>query len=299
MLIVLGGILPLGIVMGISFYVVRGQTEERLIYALNQGYTRVYQAVGDKLSRLHNISTLFAVNDMTSPVLRFDDREMDVAEQLMLFENINSYAYGLEMTLDSSNIIFFIEDDYLVVNTQSNRYHPLTDAYGSQWYRSLRENNGRPVWVLLDGSGKSGSYAAIARELWNPDDYSQTVGILAIMMEQKNLDNMLQNSHEQQALYLETADGTLLASNLPEEELSRLSISERNVDDREFRSILLDGGSCYARSCRIDGSNVYLVSVIPKEAVRRSINVLNGNMGLMFVGVCLLMLVVMGIRMAV
>ncbi len=98
---------------------------------------------------------------MTSPVLRFDDREMDVAEQLMLFENINSYAYGLEMTLDSSNIIFFIEDDYLVVNTQSNRYHPLTDAYGSQWYRSLRENNGRPVWVLLDGSGKSGSYAAI------------------------------------------------------------------------------------------------------------------------------------------
>ena len=161
LLIVLGGILPLGIVMGISFYVVRGQTEERLIYALNQGYTQVYQAVGDKLSRLHNISTLFAVNDMTSPVLRFDDREMDVAEQLMLFENINSYAYGLEMTLDSSNIIFFIEDDYLVVNTQSNRYHPLTDAYGSQWYRSLRENNGRPVWVLLDGSGKSGSYAAI------------------------------------------------------------------------------------------------------------------------------------------
>ena len=130
LLIVLGGILPLGIVMGISFYVVRGQTEERLIYALNQGYTQVYQAVGDKLSRLHNISTLFAVNDMTSPVLRFDDKEMDVAEQLMLFENINSYAYGLEMTLDSSNIIFFIEDDYLVVNTQSNRYHPLTDAYG-------------------------------------------------------------------------------------------------------------------------------------------------------------------------
>lgn len=37
LLIVLGGILPLGIVMGISFYVVRGQTEERLIYALNQG----------------------------------------------------------------------------------------------------------------------------------------------------------------------------------------------------------------------------------------------------------------------
>lgn len=293
LLIVLGDILPLGMVIVISFFAVRAQTEERLIYALNQGYSQVYQAVGDKLSRLHNISTLFAVNDMASPVLRFNDKEMDVAEQLMLFENINSYAYGLEMTMDSSNIVFYIEDDYAVVNTQSNRYRPLTDAYGAQWYQSLKENNGRPVWVLLDDSGKNGSYAAIARELWNPDDYSQTVGILAILTGQKNLENMLQNAYEGQALYLETADGALLAANLPEEELLRLPIQERNVDDREFRGILLEGVSCYARSCRIDGSNVYLVSVIPREDMRKSINMLNGNMALMFVGVSLLMLLVM------
>nr|WP_300843950.1 sensor histidine kinase [uncultured Acetatifactor sp.] len=293
LLIVLGGILPVGIVMAVSFATVRIQTEERLIYALNQGYSQVYQAVGDKLSRLHNISTLFAVNDMASPVLRFDDKEMDVAEQLMLFENINSYAYGLEMTMDSSNIVFYIEDNYLVVNAQSSRYRPLTDAYGSRWYQSLRENNGRPVWVLLDGSGKGGSYAAIARELWNPDDYSQTVGILAILMERKNLENMLQNAYEEQELYLETADGTLLASNLPEEALHRLSVSQRNVDDREFRSVTLAGEPCYARSCRIDGSNVYLVSVIPKGAVREGMNVPNGGMGMVFLGVSLLVVMVM------
>ena len=293
LLIVLGGILPVGIVMAVSFATVRIQTEERLIYALNQGYSQVYQTVGDKLSRLHNISTLFAVNDMASPVLRFDDKEMDVAEQLMLFENINSYAYGLEMTMDSSNIVFYIEDSYLVVNAQSSRYRPLTDAYGSRWYQSLRENNGRPVWVLLDGSGKGGSYAAIARELWNPDDYSQTVGILAILMERKNLENMLQNAYEEQELYLETADGTLLASNLPEEALHRLSVSQRNVDDREFGSITLGGEPCYARSCRIDGSNVYLVSVIPRRAVQEGTNVLNGGMGIVFLGVSLLVVMVM------
>ncbi len=293
LLMVLGGIVPLGIVMVISFFEVRAQTEERLIYALNQGYSQVYQAVGDKLSRLHNISTLFAVNDMASPALRFDDKEMDVAEQLMLFENINSYAYGLEMTMDSSNIVFYIEDGYAVVNTQSNRYRPLTDAYGAGWYRSLRENNGRPVWVLLDDSGRNGSYAAIVRELWSPDDYSQTVGILAILTGQENLVKLLQNAYEGQALYLETADGTLLAANLPGEELPRLSIQERNVDDREFRAVLLDGAPYYARSCRIDGSNVYLVSVVPRQDIRKSINMLNGNMGLMFVGVSLLMLLVM------
>ena len=45
LLIVLGDILPLGMVIVISFFAVRAQTEERLIYALNQGYSQVYQAV--------------------------------------------------------------------------------------------------------------------------------------------------------------------------------------------------------------------------------------------------------------
>ena len=294
LLIVLGGILPLSIVMALFFYMARMQAEERLIYALNQSYSQIYQAVGDKLSRLHNISTLFAVNDMANPALRFDDREMDVAEQLMFFENINSYAYGLEMTLESGNIVFYIEDSYLVVNSQSNRYRPLTDAYGAKWYESLQKNNGRPVWVLLDGDERDGTYAAIARELWNPDDYSQTVGILAIAMQRDYLEEMLKNTYEEQTIYLETADGIILASNLPEEELQHLSISERDVDDREFRYVTVNGVPCYARSCRIDGSNVYLVSVISRNSIRNGMNVLNGNMGILFLGVCILMMAVMG-----
>ena len=293
LMVALGGILPLGFVMVISFYVLRMQTEERLIYALNQSYSQVYQAIGDKLSRLHNISTLFAVNDMANPALRFDDKEMDVAEQLILFESINSYAYGLEMTMDSSNIVLYIEDSYLVVNPQSNRYRPLTDAYGTQWYESLRENNGRPVWVLMDGDEKENARAAIARELWSPDDYDETVGILTIAMQQKNLAEMLRNSYEEQILYLETADGTILASSQPEGE-QRLCISERNVDDREFRRVTVDGIPCYARSCRIDGSNVYLVSIISRQAVRRGINMFNGNLGILFLAVCALMVAVMG-----
>ncbi len=285
----LGGILPLGIVMAVSFAVLRTQEEERLIEALNQNYTQVYQTVGNQLSRLHNVSTLFAVNDTTSPVLRFDDREMDVAEQMMIFEDINSYAYGLEMTMGSSNIVIYIKDSYPVVNTQSSRYRPLTEAYGSRWYKSLQENNGRPVWVLMDEGDRDSDGVAIARE-----DYSETVGILTIRMEKRNLDSMLENSYAGQAMYLETADGVLLASNLPEEELPRLPVSKRQVDDQAFRNITLGGASCYVRSCLLSGSNLYLVSVIPRQAIRRGANMMNGNMGLLFLGVCLLVLAVMG-----
>ncbi|MDE6923937.1 MAG: sensor histidine kinase [Acetatifactor sp.] len=295
LLVIFGGILPLGIVIAVSFSAVRMQTEERLIYALNQGYSQVYQAVGDKLSRVRNMSTLFAVNDIVSPMLWVEDREMDMAEQLMLFENINSYAFGLEMAVEDSSIVFYIEDTYPVANTWSSRFRPLTDAYGASWYAGLKENNGRPLWVSADGGGKNGVYASLVREIWNPDDYSQTIGILAIMTEKKNLEGMLRSSYREQVMYLETADGVILAANVPEEELQRLPLWERSVSDHEFRSVTVEEVSCYARSSRIEDSNVYLVSLIPKQAVRRGINVFSSNMSIVFLGISLLVLIVMGI----
>ena len=294
LLVVFGGILPLGIVIAVSLSTVRMQTEERLIYALNQGYSQVYQAVGDKLSRIRNMSTLFAVNDIASPMLWFEDREMDMAEQLMLFENMNAYALGMEMAVEDSSIVFYIEDTYPVVNTQSNRFRPIRDAYGAPWYAGLKENNGRPLWVSVDGNGRGSDHASLVREIWNPDDYSQTIGILAIMTEKKNLEEMLRSSYEDQVLYLETADGTILASNVPEGELRRLPLRERSVSDHEFRSVTVEEVSCYARSSRIEDSNVYLVSLIPKQAVRRGINVFSSNMAVVFLGISLLVLIVTG-----
>lgn len=123
-----GGILPIGIVMAVSFVAVREQTEERLVYALNQGYSQACQAVQDKLSRVHNISTLLAVNDMLGQTWQLREDELDVAEQLAVFENISSYVYGLEMTLESSSVRFYMEDTYLVVNSQSRRYRPIAEA---------------------------------------------------------------------------------------------------------------------------------------------------------------------------
>ena len=113
------------------------------------------------------------------------------------------------------------------------------------------------------------------------------------MTERDRLEEMLKNAYEGQALYLETVEGELLASNLPEEELFRIGVSQRHVDDREFLRVNVDGVPCYARSSRIYGTNVYLVSTVPLEAVRRGMSV-NGNMGVWFLGVSLVVLMVMG-----
>ncbi len=290
-----GGILPIGIVMAVSFVAVREQTEERLVYALNQGYSQACQAVQDKLSRVHNISTLLAVNDMLGQTWQLREDELDVAEQLAVFENISSYVYGLEMTLESSSVRFYMEDTYLVVNSQSRRYRPIAEALEARWYQRLEENNGRPVWVLLDGEEQGRTQAAIVRELWNPEDYSQSVGILAVITDRRQLEELLRNSSQDQVMYLETVDGAILASNVPGEELLRLPLSERNVDDQAFRSVSVDNTPCYVRSRLVDGSNVYLVSVIPRQAIRRGTNSVSSNMSVVYLTASILLLLAMGV----
>lgn len=290
-----GGILPIGIVMAVSFVAVREQTEERLVYALNQGYSQACQAVQDKLSRVHNISTLLAVNDMLGQTWQLREDELDVAEQLAVFENISSYVYGLEMTLESSSVRFYMEDTYLVVNAQSRRYRPIAEALEARWYQRLEENNGRPVWVLLDGEEQGRTQAAIVRELWNPEDYSQSVGILAVITDRRQLEELLRNSSQDQVMYLETVDGAILASNVPGEELLRLPLSERNVDDQAFRSVSVDNTPCYVRSRLVDGSNVYLVSVIPRQAIRRGTNSVSSNMSVVYLAASILLLLAMGV----
>lgn len=294
-MLIAGGILPIGIVMVVSFLAVRGQTEERLIYALNQGYSQACQAVQDKLSRVHNISTLLAVNDMLGQTWQLGEDELDVAEQLAVFENISSYVYGLEMTLESSSVRFYIEDTYLVVNPQSRRYRPIAEALEAQWYQCLKENNGRPVWVLLDEEEQGRTQSAIVRELWNPEDYSQSAGILAVITERRQLEELLRNSFRDQAMYLETMDGTILASNMPRDQLLRLPLSDRTVDDQRFRSVSVDNTPCYVRSSLVDGTNVYLVSVIPRQAIRRGTNSVSSNMSVVYLVASFLLLLAMGV----
>lgn len=288
LLVCLVGFLPLGLVLTLSLTELKNQSEERQLYALNQGYSQTRQTVEDKLSRVHNISTLLAVSDMVNLNLKMSAEGGSQADQLVNFENISSYAYSMEMTFESNNIIFYIDDNFPVVNKQSGRYRSLETARQTDWYTSLEENNGRPTWVGFseDGYDQSRSYVAVARKLWNPDNYNEAIGVLAVSIDRQILEEMLLSSVENQILYLETAGGEILASNLPLQELARLPVEQRMTGDREFYLRYLDGEAYMARSCLLDKSNLYLVSLVPVSVMEREVDAVNGRMRMIYVMIC-------------
>lgn len=293
LLVYLAGVLPVGAILVISLSEMQGRSKEQQLYALNQGYNQMSQAVEDKMSRIHNISTLLAVNETINLNLTLAGGEISIAQQLANFESINSYTYGMEMAFEYGNILFYIDEAFPVVNNYSGRYRPLALAKEMDWYEILEKNNGRPSWVSFreDIYDTGYSYVAITRKLWDQDDFSKDVGVLAVLMERKALEEMLIGSAQEQIIYLETLQGQILAANVPEKELMEPLYEdwEKGTGDRNFKEISLHNVNYLVRSQLLDKTNTYLVSMVPQQVMEEQVRKMNMGMGMgfLYVLVCI------------
>lgn len=291
LLVYLAGVLPVGAILVISLSEMQGRSKEQQLYALNQGYNQMSQAVEDKMSRIHNISTLLAVNETINLNLTLAGGEISIAQQLANFESINSYTYGMEMAFEYGNILFYIDEAFPVVNNYSGRYRPLALAKEMDWYEILEKNNGRPSWVSFreDIYDTGYSYVAITRKLWDQDDFSKDVGVLAVLMERKALEEMLIGSAQEQIIYLETLQGQILAANVPEKELMEPLYEdwEKGTGDRNFKEISFHNVNYLVRSQLLDKTNTYLVSMVPQQVMEEQVRKMNMGMGFLYVLVCI------------
>lgn len=286
--------LPIGIGLVISVREIQKQSYEQQLYALNQGYEQTSQALEDKMSRLHNISTMLAVNNMLNLSLRLTGEEKALAQQLADFESIDSYAYGMEMAFETSNIWFYIDDALPVVSENMGRYRSLGTVRQMAWYQELMNSNGTPTWVSFSENkyDMSRAYVAIARQLWDQEDYSREIGVLVVSLERDILEDMMIGAVEGQAVYVETEEGSLLAANMEEQALPRIPAGLRNEQSGSFHEVVLDGKSCMVRSQLLDRTNVYLVSVVDKERLLSTTSVANVGLVTWYLLVCLVVLAV-------
>ena len=159
------------------------------------------------------------------------------------------------------------------------------------WYEILEKNNGRPSWVSFreDIYDTGYSYVAITRKLWDQDDFSKDVGVLAVLMERKALEEMLIGSAQEQIIYLETLQGQILAANVPEKELMEPLYEdwEKGTGDRNFKEISFHNVNYLVRSQLLDKTNTYLVSMVPQQVMEEQVRKMNMGMGFLYVLVCI------------
>ncbi len=291
LLVFLVVVIPMGGVFMISLSEVQKASEKREMYVINQSFGQVSQAVENSLEELHNISDFLAANDVINRNLNLFVESQNMAVQLAYFENISTYTNGLEMIFGTDNIIFYIDKEFSV-NYQNERYRTLESAQKETWYGSLKNNNGQPTWVNYTEEGSGKEYVAVTRKIWNQDNYDESIAILNVLIEKKYLKEMLVGSATNQVIYLETAEGELLASNVEESDILRLPLGNRAVGKGHFERVFFSGEEYFVCSTMLDNLDIYLVSLIPVVSFEKEINAVNVRLNSFYLAVSVLILLI-------
>lgn len=271
-LVLVVGVLPLGITFMVSMAELRSTAQEQQQYAVNQGYTQVFQAVEDSLSRAYNISTLLAVDDIVRENIIIADQSHNLAEQLECFDRISTHINGMEMVFDPNSIVFFVDSDFVVAGSQTGRFRSLDVAQELDWYAQMKANQGRPTWITFQDELAGKQYIGVAREIWSQQNYQSVIGTLAVIFEQQELEELLVASVAEQTVYLETAAGDLLAANVPEAELTRLPLGQRGRNDGRFERCSISGTDYLVRSRMMGKTNLYMVSIVSAGALEQKVS---------------------------
>jgi two-component system sensor histidine kinase YesM len=242
------------------------------MHVINQGYEQFYQSISDRLIRAYNLSTLIAVNETINRTLQYA-KDDDIKEQLKRFETVSNYTYALEMSYESCEVVYFIDDSFLISTTQTGRYRRMNLAREASWYDRLIKNNGRAIWVnFSDSSGfESEDSIALVRIIWDERDYSNVLGVVAIILPKESLCKLMTNSDENQYIYLMSNQGELLVENKTMNKLFSVTKDHLVLSKNTFVKSKLKDTVYLLRSDKLEGSKVYLVSVLPEEKINRAL----------------------------
>lgn len=284
------GILPLGLAFWFSLSEMGKITQEQQSYTENQGFTQVFGAVEDKLERMKNIAALLAMDDDVTRDIMLAGQARSTAEQLAHFNHLSRYLNSMELAFKPNDIVFFVDSDLAETGNQAGRFRSMDALLQTGWYDRLRGNNGNSTWVRFQEPHSNTHDIAIVREIWNPDDYHETLGVLAVVLAQDDLKKMLVPSARTQMMYLETADGIVLTSNTGEEDLTCVPLGKRGLQDRDFSPIRLEDTEYLLRSQMMEGTSIYLVSLVPEDALEREVGAVNARLRMTYALICLVSL---------
>ncbi len=293
-MVIIAGIIPISILTVIFAFRLKSSSVYLQMYMLDKGYDQTYQSIDAFLLRMYNTATLAAVNEPIRSALKSKDFNLSVVEELMQFEGVSSFTYTLELNMDEVNILYYIDDSFLVANSHNSRYRTIPYMKEQNWYETLTDRNGIPTWVVMDERsryGKAATYFGTVRTLWDDNDYTNSLGAVAVLTDVDTIERMLITSLEEQVFYLETADGKVIGTNENYKKYESLFEDFNIISSTKFQEAGFNGIQYFVRKMAVDNTNLYFTSIVPKSSLYSDTFTATREMILLYLLVCLLLFV--------
>lgn len=255
------------------------------MYSLQQNYYQNYEGLSAMSQRMTELSRQLS----TGSVLDLQQVFRNSTATSEDFEELTEYTDLLEFAMGDISIFYYINDSLPVVHSNGQHYRPMSEIYEEAWYGDLVGNNGRNIWIAFqaDVYRPADMRFTLARYITSSKDYLSRIGILVIAMDTQSIEQTLVKLTENQLVYLEDSDGTVIAST------GNALLEQQRLPDQYAKSVfsryqvLRYGGTEYLVQRReLDNTGIYLTSVVPRSYVT---DMLWGSL-IWVIGCCVLLL---------
>ena len=287
MLIVFLAVLPMVAITLVSLYELKLSTDGRQMSLIENNFDQAHHTLEEKMQGVHAISTLLTVNEQVNTALRSASKE-DMRQQLSSFEVITAYVRNIEMSHEGTKIYLFVDDEYMIAQDRSTRYRAISALQGMPWSSSLLNGMGHPQWIYTESLLEKGQRSlSQMRVLMDHNDYTQTLGVLAVSLDEAQVQSVLGNAIAGQFVAICTADGTVLTSNGAEKPPMDM-LPVRSMQDA-FSLLTLGVSEYYIAARELRNSGLYLLSILPRSLMNQEVSIVRNRVLLAYLAIFLLM----------
>ncbi|CAM4510648.1 two-component system sensor histidine kinase YesM [Paenibacillus endophyticus] len=252
-------------ILYLQFYAsgkVAGIIQEMVSFSLNQSFDQTHSFLAYKLKHVTDISDLIALDEVQiTRVLTRNSDDYTLYEQL---EDGNRLIQFLDSHQDSINIRtvrLYMPHGFLFADEGQNTFR-LKDVLHTAWFRKLDAAKVKVMWFSSrDYKAETVNAApviSVARLIRHPDHYNETIGLLRIDMDERNLKEIVSraNTVKNSLTYLQGSDGLVLIAS----------------DDKLMQEYLPTEGSTPSLFRNANGSETQIVNGKRLEFLQRPIS---------------------------
>jgi two-component system sensor histidine kinase YesM len=242
------------------------------------GQTRAY--LQDRTESIRNLLYLVATNSSVQEL--FDRRASYYREEIGRWpidaQSLEKILYPTTINPDISSIHFYMKYGLASV-FQNDRYIPLSEVSGTEWYRRLVENSRRTWWYMDDSSPPAGEarFVHAVRGVFASQNVNELTGVIRFDVPEEVLRGTLGNAvlTESTAALLIDSMGRVVSAagsvSADRDRALRQSLRDGDLAAESWRTMSLGGAQYLAGTQAIANSDWVLVLLLPyRDIVRMS-----------------------------
>ena len=253
-------------------------------YTMDKNFDRTEQTMDNIQDRIGRIGSLVTVSDLVGDALRSDVSD-GLVQELQKFDALSDYTYQLELSSDDISILYYIPEKFLISQSGNACYRPLNDLTKWNVDAGNLEKTAGASWRIVHEKNRYGQkkrYLANFRPLWNTEQYSELLGIVAVMIPVDAVRNSMNGMMDQQTLYLLDENDTILLSGgskkISEERLPKLDGTSADTH--------MENGAWLVRNKKLEEGGIALVSIVPRYILMQKSGKIIREMFIFYVVVC-------------